>query len=274
MVVEAWFSVLKASVAVSLGALVLTVLLSNQSFAQSGAFNPNPKTAAEAIDQLVWANRILANEGIFDYLGHVTIRNPENSKTFFIARDIAPESVTKNDILEVDQEGNVLTKTQFTPYQERTIHAAIFKAREDVKSVIHAHPIPVVALSVSRLPFRILSHPAAQFYEGVPLYDEYDFTSANPSGMLVRTKEEGDRVAKKLGKSKAMLMWAHGYNVVGRSLNDSIGAAIAFRDNAIIQLAAEQHGPVRNLSYDQAKVGMGSGPTPRREMDRGWNAWG
>ena len=256
---------------VSLGALFLLFLSFNLSFGQ-GTFNPNPKSADEAIDQVVWANRILANEGIFDYLGHVSIRNPENAKTFFIARDIAPESVTKKDILEVDQEGAVVSKTQAKPYQERIIHAAIYKARPDVNSVIHAHPIPVVALSVSRLPFQILSHSAAIFYEGVPLYDEYDFTSSNPTGMLVKTKEEGERVARKLGKARAMLMWAHGCNVVGRSIPAAIGAAIAFRDNAVIQLAAEHYGPVRSLSYDQARIGMGMG-TGGGEIDRGWNAW-
>jgi len=56
-----------------------------------GAFNPDPKTGREAIEQLVWANRILANEGIFDAFGHVSVRNPENEATFFIARAIAPE---------------------------------------------------------------------------------------------------------------------------------------------------------------------------------------
>ena len=64
----------------------------------------SPETMQQAIEQLAWANRILANEDIFDYLGHVSVRNPENPKTFFIARAIAPEAVTKEDILEVDQE--------------------------------------------------------------------------------------------------------------------------------------------------------------------------
>jgi HCOMODA/2-hydroxy-3-carboxy-muconic semialdehyde decarboxylase len=55
----------------------------------------------------------------------VSVRNPENSKTFFIARSVAPEIVTKDDIVEVDFDGNVLTKTTMKPYQERIIHAAI-----------------------------------------------------------------------------------------------------------------------------------------------------
>ena len=57
-------------------ALIMVSPLVTASFGQ-GAFNQSPKTAAEAIEQLVWANRILANEAIFDYLGHISVRNPE-----------------------------------------------------------------------------------------------------------------------------------------------------------------------------------------------------
>jgi ribulose-5-phosphate 4-epimerase/fuculose-1-phosphate aldolase len=264
-----WMSFLTMVGAIPAGALLFTRLPSNPSFGR-GTFDPHPKTAQEAVEQLVWANRILANEGIFDAFGHVSVRNPEDGATLFIARAIAPETVTKNDILEIDLEGNVLTKTQVQPYLERIIHGAIFKARPDVQSIIHAHPVPVVTLSVSEVPFRIVSHTAAIFYEGVPLFDEYDFTSPNPSGMLVQTKEDGDRVATKLGKSMAMLMWGHGCNVVGTSIPGAIRAAIALRDNAVIQLAAGQHGQVRSLTHDQARAATG---TMTGESDRAWNAW-
>ena len=272
MAKEKWMSVPKSmrfgAVALSIVVLVLAFLSAGPCFGQ-GTFNANPKTAAEAIDQLVWADRILANEGIFDYLGHISVRNPENSKTFFISRAIAPETVTKNDIIEVDFEGNVVTKTQFKPYQERIIHAGIFKARPDVNSVIHAHPIPVVTLSISEVPFRIVVHPASIFYEGVPNYDAYDFTSPGNTGMLVTTKEEGDRVAKTLGKSVAMMMRGHGCNVVGKSVPDAVRTAISFRDNVVILLGAEQFGNVKTVSYEEAKEAAKS----LGNAERGWNAW-
>jgi HCOMODA/2-hydroxy-3-carboxy-muconic semialdehyde decarboxylase len=178
--------------------------------------------------------------------------------------------VTKNDVLEVDQKGNVLTRMEAKPYQERIIHAAIYKARPDVGSVIHAHPLPVVTLSVSGLPFRVVSHPAAIFFEGVPLFDDYDFVSENPSGMLIQSEEDGDRVASKLGKSMAMLMWAHGCNVVSTNIPGAIRAVIALRENATIQLAAERYGRIKSLSYEQARA---AARTMKAEHDRPWNAW-
>jgi ribulose-5-phosphate 4-epimerase/fuculose-1-phosphate aldolase len=232
----------------------------------------NPETMQQAIEQLAWANRILANEDIFDYLGHVSVRNPENPKTFFIARAIAPEAVTKEDILEVDQEGKVITKSEMKPYTERIIHGAIYKNRPDVNSVIHAHPIQVVTVSVSEMPFSVVSYQSSVFYEGVPNYAGYDFTSPNSTGMLIQTKEEGERVAACLGNSMAMMMWGHGCNVVGKSVPHAIQNAIALRDNSAILLGAQQHGRVKSLSYDEAKVAA-------RVMaglagaERAWNAW-
>lgn len=238
------------------------------SFGQS-TFNPNPKTAEEAIEQVVMANRILANEGIFDYLGHVSVRNPENPGTFFISRALAPEQVTKADILEVDLEGKVLTKTTWQPYSERIIHGAIYKVRPEVNSVIHAHPMPIITLSVLDMPVQIIAHPASIFYEGVPVYDEYDFRSAKSTGMLVQTKEEGDRVARKLGKSMAVLMRGHGYNVVGKNVPSTVQAAINLRDNVVIQLAAMQYGKPKSLSYDEAKTAAAA----LSGSERAWNYW-
>ena len=232
----------------------------------------SPETVQEAIEQLVWANRILANEEIFDYLGHISLRNPENPKTFLIARALAPESVSTGDILEVDQEGKVVTATEMRPYTERIIHSAIYRRRPDVNAVIHAHPREVVTLSVSEVPFSVVSYQASVFYEGVPIYAGYDFASPASTGLLIQTGEEGERVAAALGNAMGMMLWAHGCNVVGISVPHAIQSVIALRDNAAILLEAHRHGRVRSLAYDEAKVAtrvmMGL-----KGAERAWSAW-
>ncbi len=239
------------------------------SFAQI-PFTLKPKSADEAIDQVVWANRILSNEGIFDFLGHISARNPENPKTFFISRAIAPETVTKKDILEVDQEGTVLTKNPIgNPYSERIIHAAIYKMRPDINSVIHAHPQAVVAFTISELQFKMVAHPACIFYEGIPYFDGYIFKKGN-GGMLIQTKEEGDLVAKTLGpKAIAMWMKGHGYNVTGQSVPNAVRAAIELRDTVNILMTAAQFGKVWSISYEDAKYSASVLGSP----ERAWGAW-
>ena len=254
---------------IPLVALLVTLIPVGDGFGQSGAYIASPRTAQEAIDQVVWANRILANEGIFDTMGHVTARNPENLKTFFIARGNAPETVVKGDIIEVDMEGTVVTKTKFKPYSEWPIHAGIYKARPDVNAVIHAHPPQTIIMSVIDMPFLMLTHLSSFFSEGVPNYDEYDFDSPKTTGMLVQTKEEGDRVGRKLGKATGMLMRGHGCNIVGKSIPWAVQAALVFRDNIVIQMAAQQFGKPKALTVEEARKAFKS----LRGPEKGWEAW-
>jgi len=218
---------------------------------------------------LVMANRILSMEGIFDIYGHVSIRNPENPKTFFIARAIAPEQVTKKDILEVDFEGNVVTQTTMKPYQERIIHASIYKVRPDVNSVIHSHPEPIIAFSVSDVPLRPIVNQGAKFFPSVPVYDGYDFVTPGNTGMLVTTKDQGERLARRLGSGLAVLMRGHGYTVVGSTLPGAVDNAISLRDNAVISLMALQLGKPKYLSAEECKGAATGGGSP----ERAWNAW-
>jgi len=239
--------------------------LATTAYAQE-AFNPKPKSAEAAIDMVVMANRILAGEGVFDAYGHVSIRNPENPKTFFIARAVAPEQVTQKDVLEVDFEGDVITQTTMKPYQERIIHASIYKVRPDVNSVIHAHPEPIIAFSISDVPLRPIRD--AKFCPSVPVYDEYDFVTPGNTGMLVTTKDQGERLARRLGSGLAVLMRGHGYTVVGSTLPGAVANAISLRDNAVISLMAVQLGKPKYLSAEECAATRGN-PDP----ERAWNAW-
>jgi 3-hydroxy-2-methylpyridine-4,5-dicarboxylate 4-decarboxylase len=131
-----------------------------------------PKTANEAIDDIVMANRILADEGILDALGHVSVRNPENSDTFFQSRSLSPMQVTRADILEIDLDGNVVTKTTMRPYAERFIHAAILKARPETNAVFHGHIGSVLPFSITDVPLRPVIHVGGFLYQGLPpIYD-------------------------------------------------------------------------------------------------------
>ncbi|MFC1864126.1 class II aldolase/adducin family protein [Thermodesulfobacteriota bacterium] len=226
------------------------------------------QSAREATEQCVLANRILANEKILDGFGHVAVRNPENNETFFQSRSLSPEQVTKEDILEIDLDGNVLTQTDMKPYGERIIHAAIFKARPDVNSVFHGHPHSVIPFSSTGIPIRPIVHFGAMFYEGIPLYDDYDVNS----GMLIATHEEGDRLARVLGKARAVLLRDHGCCVVGDCVPTMVMASIFLRDNAVLQYQAIQLGEPKYLSFEEARQA-----TMVMESDlsvqRAWDYW-
>jgi len=225
-------------------------------------------TVKEAIEQVVLANRILANEGVLDAFGHVSVRHPKNPNTFLQSRSLGPELVTKDDILEIDLDGKVVTKTDMKPYGERIIHAAVFKARPDVNAVFHGHPHSVIPFTCAGVPIRPVVHFGCMFYDGINLYDDYDVSS----GMLIATPEEGERVARVLGNKRALLMRGHGCVVVGESTASMVMGAIYLRDNAAIQFQAMQMGQPKYLSYEegrQASLIMGSALA----LERAWTYW-
>jgi 3-hydroxy-2-methylpyridine-4,5-dicarboxylate 4-decarboxylase len=225
-------------------------------------------TVEEAIEQTVMANRILANEGVLDAFGHVSVRNPKNPNTFFQSRSLSPELVTKEDVLEIDVDGTVITKTDAKPYAERIIHAAIFKARPDVQAVFHGHPHSVIPFTCTGTPIRPVVHFGAMFYEGINLFDDYDVSS----GMLIATPEEGERVARGLGDKKALLLRGHGCVVAAESTQRMVMGAIYLRDNAAIQFQAMQMGQPKYLSYEEGRQANVT-QTSAVVVERAWSYW-
>ena len=108
-------------------------------FAASGSpQTPVAPSRQAVIDDLVVANHILANEGVVDGYGHVSVRNPVDPNRYFLARAGAPALVTAADITEYDLDSKSVTNASATGYQERFIHGEIYKARPDVMAVVTA----------------------------------------------------------------------------------------------------------------------------------------
>jgi len=225
--------------------------------------------AKNAIGKVVLANRILANEGVLDALGHVSLRNPDNPNTFFQARSLSPYEVTAKDILEIDLNGTVLTKTDMRPYSERIIHASILKARPEMNAVFHGHPASVIPFSVTGVPIRPVTHVGSFLYQGVPVYDAYE----PGDGMLISSKQEGERIARHLGNRRAHLLRGHGCDIVAETIPALVASAIYLRDNAAIQLQALQLGTPVYLSEEEAIKAMDRALLSSVPLERMWGYW-
>src|SRR5438045_7766642 len=107
-----------------------------------------------ALNELVIANRILANENVMDAYGHVSVRHPANPERFFMAQMLAaPEIVERDDIMEFGLDGEAVNDSR-TPSIERFIHAAIYEARSDVQAVVHAHAEDSLRFGITNGPLR------------------------------------------------------------------------------------------------------------------------
>ena len=224
---------------------------------------PTPRQAL--VEDLVVANRILANEGVVDGYGHVSVRNPANANRYLLARAGAPALVTAADIVEYDLDSNPASGSG-TGYQERFIHGEIYKARPDVRAVVHCHCLDVIPFAAAKVPLRPMYHMAYFVGEGVPVFDIRD--GAGITDMLVSTPALGRALAQVLGPRSAALMRGHGAVVAADSLHVVVAKAYYLNVNARLQSeAARLDGSgVAYLDPEEAKKAV-------QTYERSWDFW-
>ena len=83
------------------GALGITGALIVRRAAAQGPTSAGP-VDPKLLDDLVAANRILADQGVVDGYGHVSVRHPADPQRYLMSRSIAPELVTVADVMEYD----------------------------------------------------------------------------------------------------------------------------------------------------------------------------
>jgi ribulose-5-phosphate 4-epimerase/fuculose-1-phosphate aldolase len=257
---------LKASSLAMVSALAAggTTLLAQQSPTSVGPLK------AALIEDLVAANRILADNGVLDAFGHVSVRHDRNPDRFVISRSVAPALVTPGDLIEYDLDGRGVNVKGRAEYSERFIHAEIYRARGDVNAVVHAHAPSLIPFGVSSVPLRPVYHMAGFIGEGVPIFDIR--ASAGMTDMLVKDASKGRALAQALGNKPAILMRGHGVAVVGPALPFAVGRSIYLELNARIQSQAlALGGSVTYLDPDEAKEIMKSGEN--RSYERAWELW-
>ena len=222
------------------------------------------------VEDLVAAYRILAEHGVIDAYGHVSVRSASDPKRYFLARSIAPELVTQADIIEYDLDSNPIDPRGMESVRERFIHGEIFKARPEVNAVVHNHSPSVVPFSVTDVAMRPIFHMAAFVGEGVPNFEIRDV--AKGTDLLVKTPYLGQALAKTLGKSPAALMRGHGSVTVGETLPRAVGRSVYLELSARMQLQAMAiAGPGGKIAYlDDSEV---KASVPVQDYNRAWPMW-
>ena len=227
------------------------------------------KASATLISDLVSANHILANEGVFDGFGHVSVRHDQNPERFLIARSMAPSMITEDDIVECDFEGVVHDAQGRKSYLERFIHSAIFKVRPDVMAVIHSHSPAIIPFGVTGARLRPICHMSGFLGSTTPVFEIRDAVGES-SDMLIRNQALGEALATTLGGNAVALLRGHGNVVVGDSVKQAVFRAIYTEGNARLQAQAMQMGEPVYLSEDEAR---NSAETNAGQIERPWELW-
>ncbi len=225
------------------------------------------------IDDLVAANRILAAEGVLDGLGHVSIRHPGNPDRYLMARSLAPALVTAVDIMEYDLASNPIDQRGRSLFLERFIHGEVYKARPDVRAVIHSHSPTVIPFSISQTPLRPVFNAAAFLSPFAPVFDIRKV--AGMTDGLIANAGLGKALAGVLGDRPVALMRGHGNVVVGPSVQVAVFRAIYTEVNARLLLQAIMlGGPLTYLAAEEAeKINARNSAPDAPGVIRTWGLW-
>ena len=189
-----------------------------------------PDPLAEVRQELAIANRILANEGVLDAFGHISIRHPHNPDRYLISRYGAAELMMPSDILELTLDSKPVAPTSARLFSELVIHGCIYQARPDVHSVCHHHAVSVLPYCITGVELVPVMHLGASLGGKVPFWDSRDEFGDTP--MVVTTPEQGRSHARALGKQWMVLLRRHGATLAGRSLRECVFRSIYTCRNA------------------------------------------
>jgi HCOMODA/2-hydroxy-3-carboxy-muconic semialdehyde decarboxylase len=231
-------------------------------------------TLEEVRRDIVIANRILSNEGVVDAYGHISVRNPEASDRFFLSWSLAPGLVDSDDILEFAPDGSATIDDRRPLYLERFIHAAIYDARPDVHSVVHAHAEDVLPFGISETPLVPVIHSGAFIGATVPVWDIAE-EFGGETNLLVTNMDQGRSLSRALGGHSVVLMRGHGFAAAAASIIDVVRMSIYLPRNARALLNGLKLGSVKPLSSGEiAARTSGSGYRPQSpETWRAWEYW-
>ena len=186
--------------------------------------------------------------------GHVSARVPGSDQIFIKARGRGESGlrfVTARDFITVDANGKKLEgPDDLDVPQEVYIHTAVYRARHEIQSVIHVHPLNVVLFTICDLPLLPLTgayDPSALrlITEGIPTY---------PRSILISNDTLGKDLAGALGNQRACLMRGHGITAAGTSVQDATLTAIKLNEIAEVNYRARLLGEPQPISDDDIKT--------------------
>jgi ribulose-5-phosphate 4-epimerase/fuculose-1-phosphate aldolase len=220
--------------------------------------------------ELALASRMLANEGVLDAFGHVSLRHPGDPGRFLLSRSRSPQLVEPGDILAFTLDAEPVRPPTERLFAERVIHGCIYQARPDVMAVCHHHAAAVMPFCIAGVPIVPVFHLGAAAGASIPFWDQQD--EFGDTNLLVAKPEEGRSLARALGAHAAVLMNRHGATVVGGDLRELVSRSIFMCQNAVYQLQAHLLGKVTPLTQGETRMAGSLNALPN-VVGRTWEYW-
>jgi L-fuculose-phosphate aldolase len=187
--------------------------------------------------------------------GQITARAEQPGSYWTQRLGLGLDEITRDNLLLVDEDLNVL-EGRGMPNPANRFHSWLYRARPDVRCILHTHSPHVSALSMLEVPLAI-SH-----MDTCLLYGQCAFLEKWP-GIPVGN-EEGEIIAAALGDRKAVLLAHHGLVVAAASVEEACVMGVMVERAARLQLMAMAAGPIRPIEPALGEEAQRWVSTPRR----------
>lgn len=173
--------------------------------------------------------------------GNLSARE-EDEKVFVITPSGMNYTVLEpEDIVAVDFTGNPVGPGRKSSV-ETPMHAAIYRARPDVKAIIHTHSINASACAAARVEIPCIMEDMASMVGGPVKVAEYA-----PTG----TQKLADNVLAALEDRNAVILANHGVVTVGRCLEEAFKLSLMVEKTAEIFIKSRILGQPYSLDGDE-----------------------
>ena len=239
-----------------------------------------PKSAGRVepslLADLAAASRILAERGVVDAAGHVSLRHPAAPDRYFMSSAMAPALVTPDDIVEYNLDSEPCNADGRSSFLERFIHGEIYTARPDIQSIVHSHSPSVIPFGLVDVKMEAMFHNAGFLAQGVPVFDIAARFGA--TDMVVGDRPRGAALAESMGDADVALMRAHGSVACGPTLPMAVFRAVYTEVNARIQhwtaaLAATQGAGAKKMASLSQEEGRLADVLNKGACLRAWDLW-
>ncbi len=152
--------------------------------------------------------------------------------------------MTKSDILRFDSTGQILNGNGAIEPTAFHLHEAIHRLCPHAKAVLHTHiPYATTITCLEGGKLEPISQNALRFY-GRIAYD-------NNYGGLASNRNEGERIAEKIGNNLVLMLGNHGVIVVGKSIGLAFNDLYFLEKSAMIQILGASTGqPFRKIKKE------------------------
>lgn len=175
--------------------------------------------------------------------GNLSIREDQGDIWISPAR-VDKGSLTRQDIVRVSAAGKV--DGLHRPSSELPFHQAIYAARPDIRAIVHAHPVALVAFSISRQ-----TPNTRLFHQSRTVCGEVGFAPYAMPG----SRQLGAHIAETFQQGfDCVILENHGVVVGGESLSHAYQRFETLEFTAKTIIKARLLGPVRYLSDAQLEL--------------------